>query len=64
MAPYSATLPTMTFSSALKVEFLGGYTVTRPPDRPCGRQGRAEDEAGLLQDGEIHSSCLPINQSE
>src|SRR6202167_1742593 len=34
VAPYSATLPTMMFSSALKVASFGGRTEMNPPDSP------------------------------
>ena len=34
-APYRHTLPTITFSSGLKVADFGGYTATTPPDSPC-----------------------------
>ena len=33
--PYSTTLPTMMFSSALNLDSRGGYTAITPPLRPC-----------------------------
>jgi hypothetical protein len=34
MPPYRATLPMMMLSAGLKVDSLGGYTASTPPDRP------------------------------
>ncbi|SJT73456.1 Uncharacterised protein [Clostridioides difficile] len=34
VAPYKATFPISIFSSAMKVDFFDGYTISLPPDNP------------------------------